>query len=267
MYVLGIVGPGGGDVLATLPDRIDGSVATVESLADDGVEGPGRPAAAAAYGLAPDGSWVGAGEGASLGALLDRLAPTHDYALVSGFPEARIPTVVVGEASDDVSPATTPIATYEGPTAVDASTLLARLHDRDPHVTLETLIQRAESVPAADRAGAVATFTGRVRARDDPDDVETTHLEFERYDEVAADRMTTIREELESREGVFAVRMHHRTGVVPAGDDVVFVVALAGHRREAFRAAEDGIDRLKAEVPLFKKEVTADETFWVHERD
>jgi molybdopterin synthase catalytic subunit len=267
MYVLGIVGTGAGEVLATLPDRIDGSVATVESLADDGVEGPARPAATAAYGLAPDGAWVGAGEGASLGALLDRLASTHEYAIATGFPEARIPTVVVGDVADDAAPATTPLATYERPGAVDVSRVLERLHDRDPHVTLETLVERVESVPEADRGGAVATFTGRVRARDDPDDVETTYLEFERYDDVAADRMATIRAELEARDGVFAVRMHHRTGVVPAGDDVVYVVALAGHRREAFRAAEDGIDRLKAEVPLFKKEVTTDETFWVHERD
>ncbi|PSP53856.1 molybdopterin synthase, partial [Halobacteriales archaeon QH_7_68_42] len=50
------------------------------------------------------------------------------------------------------------------------------------------------------------------------------------------------------------------------GEDIVFVVVLAGHRREAFRTVEDGIDRLKDEVPLFKKEVTVEETFWSHER-
>jgi molybdopterin synthase catalytic subunit len=44
------------------------------------------------------------------------------------------------------------------------------------------------------------------------------------------------------------------------------VVVLAGHRGEAFRTVEDGIDRLKDEVPLFKKEVTVEEEFWRHER-
>jgi molybdopterin synthase catalytic subunit len=63
------------------------------------------------------------------------------------------------------------------------------------------------------------------------------------------------------------VLLHHRTGVVEAGEDIVFVVVLAGHRREAFRTVEDGIDRLKDEVPLFKKEVTVEETFWRHDRD
>jgi len=56
-----------------------------------------------------------------------------------------------------------------------------------------------------------------------------------------------------------------KTGVVDAGEDIVFVVVLAGHRKEAFETVEDGIDRLKEEVPLFKKEVTVDETFWAHE--
>ncbi len=60
--------------------------------------------------------------------------------------------------------------------------------------------------------------------------------------------------------------LHHKTGVVEAGEDIVFVVVLAGHREEAFETVSDGINRLKAEVPLFKKEVTVEESFWVHER-
>jgi molybdopterin synthase catalytic subunit len=78
--------------------------------------------------------------------------------------------------------------------------------------------------------------------------------------------MATIAAELEEREGVFEVLFHHRTGVVADGEDIVFVVVLAGHRREAFRTVEDGIDRLKDEVPLFKKETTEAEEFWVHDR-
>ena len=124
-----------------------------------------------------------------------------------------------------------------------------------------------KTVPDADRAGAIATFTGRVRARDGSDDDRTERLEVEKYEGVADERMAQIETELEARDGVLAVRTHHRTGVVEAGEDIVHVVVLAGHRREAFRAVEDGIDRLKDEVPLFKKEVTVEDEFWVHERD
>ena len=119
----------------------------------------------------------------------------------------------------------------------------------------------------ADRAGAIATFTGRVRERDGEDDDATRYLEFEKYDGVAERTMRTIESELEARSGVLDVRLHHRTGRVEAGEDIVFTVVLAGHREEAFRAVEDGIDRLKDEVPLFKKEVTESETFWVHQRE
>ena len=79
--------------------------------------------------------------------------------------------------------------------------------------------------------------------------------------------MRDLEAELEECDGVLDVLMHHRTGVIPDGEDIVFVVVLAGHRREAFRTVEDGIDRLKEEVPIFKKEVTTEETFWVHERE
>jgi len=121
--------------------------------------------------------------------------------------------------------------------------------------------------PRADRSGAIATFTGRVRARDAKDDAPTEYLEFEMYDGVAQRTMRTIESELQERDGVLEVAMHHRQGVIPDGEDIVFVVVLAGHREEAFETVRDGINRLKDEVPIFKKEVTAEETFWVHEAE
>ena len=150
--------------------------------------------------------------------------------------------------------------------SADLDTILTALDERDPYVSLGTLVRSVKRDPDEDRAGAIATFTGRVRARDSPNDRPTEHLEFERYDGVARERMATLRSELEAREGVYAVRLHHKTGVVEAGEDIVFVVVLAGHRGEAFSAVQDGINRLKEEVPLFKKEVTVDEEFWAHER-
>jgi molybdopterin synthase catalytic subunit len=150
--------------------------------------------------------------------------------------------------------------------ALDVDAVVDAVEAADPRETLDSLVARTLDHADSEFAGAVATFTGRVRRRDDPDDAPTEHLEFERYDAVAEQRMATIREELCDRDGVFDVRMHHRTGVVPAGEDVVFVVVLAGHREEAFETVSDGIDRLKDEVPLFKKEVTVDEAFWRHDR-
>jgi len=249
--------------------RERGTVGTVKRMThapDVDVEGKdtARHRAAGAsetYGVPDDGAWFATGERLDLDDALDRLAPRHDYALVEGYSESALPKVAVGDC-DVADPV---LARPSDPDALDVDAVLDAVADLEPRHTLDSLVADVKRDERADRAGAIATFTGRVRAKDDPDDAETTHLEFEKYDGVAEARKTALREDLEARDGVHAVRLHHRTGVVDAGEDIVFVVVLAGHRREAFRAVEDGIDRLKEEVPLFKKEVTVEDEFWRHD--
>ena len=274
MQVLSVVGPGADEVVADLAPRLDGRVATVERRS--AVEATTADAADARYELDAEGDWTAAGTNRSFADLLDSLAPDHDYALVAGFSRLRLPTVVVGDPAGGASDRDEPgagdavegdvLARVDDAADLDRDELLETLEEAEPHVTLETLVARAKDSPKAYRSGAIATFTGRVRAKDAEDDSPTTHLEFEKYAGVAEERMASIAAELEDRDGVFEVLFHHRTGVVADGEDIVFVVVLAGHRREAFRTVEDGIDRLKAEVPLFKKETTVDEKFWVHDR-
>jgi molybdopterin synthase catalytic subunit len=256
------------EALATdLAER--GSVATVARLADH----PTLEAAGAAaedlhrrvstrVGLANDGVRVTAGAEADLEGTLADLAPEHDYAVLEGFPDGEVPTVALG----DVDPAGAVLQRADSVEDLDLDAVPPAIEDVEPFVTLESLVAEAKRSEKTNLAGAIATFTGRVREREDPADTPTERLEFERYDEVARDRLQAIREELSAREGVYEALAYHRTGVVEAGEDIVFVVVLAGHRREAFETVSDGIDRLKAEVPLFKKEVTVDEEFWRHER-
>lgn len=274
MYVLGIVGPADAgqaplvEPLATaLSDR--GRVATVtrsreNPLLDAGDTNTTHPREAGIttrYELSEDG-WIATGEDRTLAETLDDLAATYDYALVEGFHDAAIPQVVLG-GHDHAGEA---LATGADADDVDVEAVVDALESTEPYVTLDSLVRRAKDSPRADRAGAIATFTGRVREKDSADDPATEFLEFETYEGVAQQRFATIREELEAREGVYEVLMHHRTGVIESGADIVFVVVLAGHREEAFRAVEDGINRLKDEVPIFKKEVTDDDQFWVHTR-
>ena len=194
--------------------------------------------------------------------LLDELAARVDYGvfideIAEAFPKLEW---VDGTIRFD-APSTT--SRYE---ADAMESLLDHLEETEPWESLESLIATVKASTASERAGAIATFTGRVRTRDDPDDTPTKHLEFEAYGDVAHDRMRKIEREIGSRPGVYEVALHHRTGTISAGEDIVFVVILAGHRDEAFSAVADGINRLKAEVPIFKKEVTVDEEFWVHTR-
>jgi molybdopterin synthase catalytic subunit len=243
---------------AAPPREDEESRGTSETTASDG----GVTAARGDTEYVLEDGWRATGDGLSLGDALDRLAPDHDYAAVLGAPEADLPAVLAGEAD-----AADALVAAESAADMDVEAATAAIADTEPHETLESLVAAVKRSPRAEYAGAVATFTGRVRAKENEDGERTRYLEFEKYDGVAEERMRTIEADLKDRDGVLDVRLHHRTGRVPDGEDIVFVVVLAGHREEAFRAVEDGIDRLKDEVPLFKKEVTEDETFWVHERE
>ncbi|WP_263018231.1 molybdopterin synthase [Natronobiforma cellulositropha] len=277
MQVLGVLDcGGGGETVERVVDRLvdafaeRGRVGVVryDATIADGtsvVRDPGlTPGGDVTYDLGADGDWVACGTGFSIEDAVDALARDDcAYAVVVGHRTGQYPTVTVGA---DVPEGTDVVATVETPADLDLESLVDRVDEHEPHVTLETLVERVKRADDADRAGAIATFTGRVRARDSDDDTPTEYLEFEKYDGVADEKLAALREALEARDGVYAVELHHRTGVVRDGEDIVFVVVLAGHRAEAFRTVEDGINRLKAEVPIFKKEVTIDDEFWVHDR-
>ena len=275
MQVLGIVGPsdsGKTTLVERLTERLadEGRVGTVKHLkthptVDTEGKDTARHRAAGAdvtYGVTDDAGWFATGAERALDETLDELAAEADYALVEGYSEAAIPTVALGGREH----AGETVATAPAADTVDIDEVVAAIGELEPYESLESLVADVKRSPDAQYAGAIATFTGRVRTQENPEDEPTEHLEFEKYDGVADERLATIREELEAREGVQEVRLHHRTGVVEAGEDIVFVVVLAGHRGEAFETVEDGINRLKDEVPLFKKEVTVDDAFWSHER-
>ncbi|MWV40815.1 molybdopterin synthase [Natrialba sp. INN-245] len=281
MHVLGIRNRGGDGTVEQVVDRVvdqlaqRGRVGVVryDATIADGthVHEPATIGGDVTYDLGADGDWTATGTGMSVEDALNRLAPECTYAVVVGVQNLQYPTLVVdagsspdatdGEEADD----DTLLATVSSPHDIDDDVVDA-IEEAEPYETLESLVARVKQSPSADLAGAIATFTGRVRAKDDEDDAPTQYLEFEKYEGVADERMASLEAELEERDGVLAVELFHRTGVVEDGEDIVFVVVLAGHRTEAFRTVEDGINRLKDEVPLFKKEVTVEDEFWVHER-
>jgi molybdopterin synthase catalytic subunit len=277
MHVLGVRDGGAdGDALEAVVDR------TVDRLSERGRVGVVRYDSTIAdgayaresitfggdvtYDLGVDGDWLASGTGMSVGDALDSLATDCEYAVAVGTPTLRYPSIVVGSADLEREPTGDIIASVNDPGDLELDAVVGAVESAEPHETLESLVARIKRSPRANRAGAIATFTGRVRAKDSSDDARTQHLEFEKYEGVADERMAALEADLEARDGVFDVELYHRTGVVEDGEDIVFVVVLAGHREEAFRTVEDGINRLKDEVPLFKKEVTVEDEFWVHDR-
>jgi molybdopterin synthase catalytic subunit/molybdopterin converting factor small subunit len=104
-------------------------------------------------------------------------------------------------------------------------------------------------------AGAVVVFEGVTR--------EVEALEYEAYVEMAEEKMRTILEGVKGTYGLTAIAAEHRVGRVPLSQPSVIVAASAPHRGEAFAGARDAIDRIKAEAPIWKKEIEGGAGGWV----
>ena len=109
--------------------------------------------------------------------------------------------------------------------------------------------------------GAVVIFEGIVR--NNTRGRATSYLEYECYPEMALPQMVKIGREIAAGSRLGRIGMVHRLGRLEIGEASVAVVVTAPHRRAAFEAALEGIDRLKREVPIWKKEVFEDGAEWV----
>lgn len=105
-------------------------------------------------------------------------------------------------------------------------------------------------------AGAVVLFLGTVRARTGEE--RTAALVYEAYEEMALSVMRQIEAEVQSRWPALGVCLTHRLGRLGVGEVSVGVAVSTPHRPEAFAAGQYAIDRLKAEVPIWKLDVPPD---------
>ena len=67
--------------------------------------------------------------------------------------------------------------------------------------------------------------------------------------------LRALAEELTARHGLCRVAIHHRIGRVEIGEPSVVIAVSAPHRAAALDACREAIDRLKATIPLWKKEI------------
>ena len=104
-------------------------------------------------------------------------------------------------------------------------------------------------------AGAVVIFEGITRGVD--------ALDYEAYTEMAREKMQAIVSAVKDEYGLTAIAAEHRVGRVPLSQPSVIVAASAPHRGEAFAGARDAIDRIKAEAPIWKKEIEGGAGGWV----
>ena len=114
-------------------------------------------------------------------------------------------------------------------------------------------------------AGAVCAFLGIVRNHAEGHAV--VKLEYEAYAGMAVAEMNRIADEIAQEIPDVRVAMMHRTGTLGVGDVAVVCAASAPHRDEAYRACRALIDRVKARVPIWKREHGADGAWWVGWQD
>ena len=109
--------------------------------------------------------------------------------------------------------------------------------------------------------GAVASFTGIVRA---DDGVEAMTLEH--YPGMTEKALTAVAGEAKGRWPLCGVTVIHRVGTLKAGDRIVFVGTASDHRAAALEACTFLIDRLKTDAPFWKKEHRGEGDSWVEAR-
>ncbi len=110
-------------------------------------------------------------------------------------------------------------------------------------------------------AGAVCVFLGTVR--DHNEGRAVVRLEYEAYGPMATTEMTRIAEELSAETPGVRLAVLHRTGSLAVGDVAVVCAASAPHRGEAYAACRALIDRVKARVPIWKREHGPEGATWV----
>ncbi len=137
-------------------------------------------------------------------------------------------------------------------------TVSIQTHDFD--VSQELAALRAGDA----RVGAVCSFLGTVRERNDGSSVAS--MELEHYPGMTEKSISAMMDEANNRFDIFAARVIHRVGLLHPEDQIVFVAVTSAHRGESFKACEFLMDYLKTQAPFWKKEVTPEGARWVDAR-
>jgi molybdopterin synthase catalytic subunit len=127
----------------------------------------------------------------------------------------------------------------------------------DEKLDLDEVV-RAVSTP---EHGGVATFTGVVRSRSRGKTI--VRLEYEAYRPMAERKLAELAQRIAEEHPGVRLAIVHRVGVLAVGDAAVVIAASAPHRAAAFDACRSAIERLKSDVPIWKKEIADDGEEWI----
>ncbi len=128
-----------------------------------------------------------------------------------------------------------------------------------------SLTEEIEALRAGDkRVGAVCSFIGTVRDRNDGSAISS--MELEHYPGMTEKAIEAMIDEAHMRFDIYAVRVIHRVGLLQPLDQIVLVAVTSAHRGQSFQACEFLMDYLKTQAPFWKKEQTPEGARWVDAR-
>jgi len=108
--------------------------------------------------------------------------------------------------------------------------------------------------------GGHSIFLGQVRA-DTINGKKVIAIEYTAYEEMALEKMHIIREEIFSKYDLVCLHVYHSLGRVATGEISLFVFTSSAHRKAAIHACEEIVERIKAELPVWGREMLEDETY------
>ncbi len=128
--------------------------------------------------------------------------------------------------------------------------------------TLDGLSNLVEQLKkSSDEIGAIVIFVGVVRGT--RRDEKVLKLEYEAHETLAPKVVEDMLCDIKATYGIIDAVVEHRTGTVSVGEDVMYVLVASKHREEGLRAITEMVERVKREVPIWKKEITEKGAYWV----
>jgi molybdopterin synthase catalytic subunit len=107
--------------------------------------------------------------------------------------------------------------------------------------------------------GGHSIFMGQV-LKDEIDGKLVSAIEYTAYEELALNKMHEIREEIFNKYPLSCMHIHHSLGTIKAGEICLFVFTSSAHRKPAIDACTEVVERIKAELPIWGKEIFENDT-------
>ena len=118
-------------------------------------------------------------------------------------------------------------------------------------LTSEPIAEKIQPPPSPGTIGAWLEFRGVVRGEENGQPISA--LEYEAYPEMAEREIRRLLADISAKHPCQAAKVIHRVGVIPVGETAIYVGVASTHRAEAIALLAEFMDRLKQDVPIWKR--------------